>query len=40
VKLFKKPKSQSIGMTSRCEAVATVRQPRKRSQLGHCKLRA
>src|SRR5262249_21160309 len=27
----------SIGTTSRCEAIATVRQPQRRSQLGRCK---
>jgi hypothetical protein len=41
VKLFKSlrsPSRSSIGMTSRCEAVATERLPRRRSQLGHCKI--
>ena len=34
MKLFKSQSRSSTGMTSRCEAVATDRQPRRRSQLG------
>ena len=37
MKLFRNQSRSSTGTTSQCEAVGTVGQPKRRSQLGHCK---